>query len=358
MKRFFLTFFIVGTLISVLVPFNEASAQWVPGQPLVPCGLRTDDPDSTNINESLDCTPCGLLTLGRNIIDFILIGLMPPLATLFFIWGGFQIMTSGANIGSVSHGREIMWTTFMGIVVMLCSWLIVNTLLSSLSPGGVFQNWWQFQCTWDTTTTEGGNVPITPGTTAGPAGVCPQSGLALCQGDPAMNCNISACAQYAGAISQHAGGVATASLLRALMIAESSCNISSVSPVGAAGLMQLRPSTANVYRQYCNIPSNVSITAAWLTNPANANSSICLASQYIQRGLAPSSCGTSPQNIIAGYNAGPVYCQPSRDCTGASCTGGTIRRWECLYDDANHTICNTGLVETRNHVRRVTQCMN
>jgi soluble lytic murein transglycosylase-like protein len=144
------------------------------------------------------------------------------------------------------------------------------------------------------------------------------------------------------------------------MFKESSCSINQVSSHGAAGLMQLLPSTANQYRNRCGVAQL--IDAAWLTNPANASVSICIAAEFI-RAMAQTQCGSDPHHLAAGYNGGPAgACGISTDCAGEqSCTGGAKKRWECLYNNPQHTSCNTGpnsYEQTRNYVSSVYYCYN
>lgn len=356
--KFKILFFIIALSFIFNVPI--ADAQWLPGQPLVPCG----------VGDGPECTPCDLFRLGRNIIDFVLIGLTPPLATLFFIWAGFLYMTGGAAPGNLSQAKNLFWNTFLAVAVIMGSWLIVNTLMASLSPAGLFNNWWEITCTEGVGTVPVVTTSVSPGTTtqppttSGPPGTttqppttggitCPMTGVNLCQ-PVSGSCSNSSCSQYLPAVNQYASGVATANLLKAIMINESSCNATAVSPAGSYGLMQLQPATANQFKSQCGISSSTNITGQWLTS--NPNLSICLAASYI-RSLS-STCGNDPRHLAANYN-GNNACGASISCAGdTSCGGGSVRRWECLYDNPQKTTCNTGYEETRNYAPKVLYCVN
>ncbi len=180
----------------------------------------------------------------------------------------------------------------------------------------------------------------------------------LCQAR-SMSCSASACSQYVTAINQNAGGAASANFLKAVMIKESACNISADSG-HAYGLMQLVPSTANIYKSRCGVTEN--ITSTWLKTPANASASICIAAEYI-RALSSTSCGNTTRNIAAGYNGGSGACDKSVSCAGeTSCDGSPVKKWECLYDDIAHTICNearpNNYKETRDYATKVLYCYN
>ncbi len=190
---------------------------------------------------------------------------------------------------------------------------------------------------------------------------CLFSGVNLCGGQsPPGGCANSNCSQYAASVSKYANGAATANMLKSILFNESSCNISAANPAGNSyGLMQMQPSTANMYRTRCGVQEN--ITSSWLTSPANAEKSICIAAQYVNA-IAQSRCGSSPRNIYAGYNGGTGAngaCGQSASCAGdKNCADQLVMRWECLYDDTQHTTCNTGYNETRTGVMKVVYCVN
>ncbi len=210
-----------------------------------------------------------------------------------------------------------------------------------------------------------------------PAGqtACLFTGINLCQGAPvnysggsikdigSLNCNPSGCSQYDAAINAAASqtGV-SAKLLKANMVIESACQIgasSSDSGGGSFGLMQIQAGTANSFSQSCGIQQTSSactnaggswdaannkclVTPTWLTNPANATASICIAAYYM-KSLSQGVCGSSDRNILAGLSGGVTACQASANCsTDKSCDGTAVRKWECLYDDDAHSVCNGG----------------
>ncbi len=186
---------------------------------------------------------------------------------------------------------------------------------------------------------------------AGPL-ACLFSGINLCQGQPLKLsggklipdskpvCGTSTCSQYISALTSAAQKTGISlNLLKATIYKESACQINAANIGGNSyGLMQMQPGTANTFRSFCGVTQT--ITSSWLTNPANAAASICIAA-YFYKSLADGYCGYSPRNILAGYSAGPGRCQPSRDCASdKSCSGETVRQWECLYDNPQHTVCN------------------
>ena len=206
------------------------------------------------------------------------------------------------------------------------------------------------------------SIKVTTAVTGG--AICPFSGVNLCQGDTTAGCANASCDQYADAIARQANGAATANVLKAMIFAESSCNASVTSwDSSSFGLMQLQPSTANMFKNRCGISTN--ITSAWLTNPQNVEANICIGAAFINS-IAAGICGNQIRNIYAGYNGGPYAagaCAESTACGGeTSCDGSAVKKWECLYDDTNHRVCNgdndirLGYNQTRAGARKVVYC--
>ncbi len=116
--------------------------------PLVPCGLNQKpaggDP---TIDYTRPCTTCDTFRLAKNVIDLILLGLVPPVAAVLFIYGGLVILLAGARPSWISHGKTVFWTTFWGLVIILASWLIANTFIKSFAPGQLTDApWYRLEC--------------------------------------------------------------------------------------------------------------------------------------------------------------------------------------------------------------------
>lgn len=186
------------------------------------------------------------------------------------------------------------------------------------------------------------------------ATMCPATNMDVCAPtNPGRN--TSSCGPYFTYINSSGA----ADEMKAIIVMESSCNPNAgPSSAGACGIAQLLPSTARNFAGGCGVPNPSAIDCAWLK--ANPEKSICIGSNYF-RGLSGNAA-----HGFAGYNGGPAALLPSNSCgTGSPLPsdvlcGGTVipnyqvRRWQCPYDDINHTTCNTGPAsyeETRNYVR-------
>lgn len=131
-KKIFLKQFLAFLVIVGFLFGNLAMAQLVPGCRGASCGW------------------CDLFQLVANIINFIVKIIVPPVAGLLILWGGIMILVSGGNENSVTKGKNILRDTFIGLIIIYTSYLIVYTLVlnlagntdgTKLNPGG-----WTFTC--------------------------------------------------------------------------------------------------------------------------------------------------------------------------------------------------------------------
>lgn len=93
---------------------------------IIPCGT---DKNST-------CTPCDLFKLGQNIITFLMT-IAGAVAILNIIIAGIMYITNsqipGAEKGSkIATGKNMLTYTIGGFIVILLSWVIINTVVSTL----------------------------------------------------------------------------------------------------------------------------------------------------------------------------------------------------------------------------------
>jgi soluble lytic murein transglycosylase-like protein len=174
---------------------------------------------------------------------------------------------------------------------------------------------------------------------------CPQSGLNL-HAPQFRQCTNAYCAELRP-LAQ--GKAVSAELLMAIAMQESNCGVNLVGDGGSScGPMQMQLNVANMYRQKCGMDVNIPIQCGWLQDKANWDKAMCLAAEYLKDLATP--CGSATENVAAGYNGGPSgACGPSANCPG-------LKRWECLYDDNAHQICNNGYNVTRNYATQVLYC--
>lgn len=90
--------------------------------------------------EGTNCTLCDLFLLVDNIFDFALKRIVPALAVIGVIWGGFVFLTAGGKPERVQDGRKILINTFVGLLIAYGAFVIVGFILGALSSaaGGFF----------------------------------------------------------------------------------------------------------------------------------------------------------------------------------------------------------------------------
>ena len=124
MKKLFLIIF----LIVLLLPLTTNAAVF-------------EDPSffpegSTDYNES--CIADGSCSLNQGFNTFVVLtkwamGLLGSVSLLFFIIGGIMWLSSGGNTDKIAKGKSIMINTVFGIIIVLGAWLIVQTVMTSIS---------------------------------------------------------------------------------------------------------------------------------------------------------------------------------------------------------------------------------
>jgi len=81
------------------------------------------------------CTFKDFWQLLSNIFGFLII-LVVPLAILGIGIGGVYMILGSANESQRTQGKEIFWASVIGLILAAASWVIVNTILTSLGATG------------------------------------------------------------------------------------------------------------------------------------------------------------------------------------------------------------------------------
>ncbi len=100
----------------------------------VACGGKNESP----------CTLCDLFKLGKNLINFSM-EIISVLAIAFIIYGGIMMMLGSGNPQKIKESQGIIWSAIIGIIIISCSWVILNTFFH-LMTGGLAWPWDDIQC--------------------------------------------------------------------------------------------------------------------------------------------------------------------------------------------------------------------
>ena len=113
----FLVLFLIPVLTSAQAPF-------------VRCG---------NAGQN-SCTICDFFATLTYIYNFLVLDIATPLAIIGITIGAILMMISAGNPQLLSLGKHIFYMAVIGLVLVFCSWLIINTLLTAM--GYNLGTWW------------------------------------------------------------------------------------------------------------------------------------------------------------------------------------------------------------------------
>ena len=84
---------------------------------------------------------CDLATVAQNILNTgIYVAVF--LSAVLFAWAGFLYLTNVANSSQHSKAVEVFQDVAIGLVIILAGWLVVDTLMKTLTDqGGGFGPW-------------------------------------------------------------------------------------------------------------------------------------------------------------------------------------------------------------------------
>lgn len=106
------------------VPFVVFGANHSSG--IVPCTGTAEDP----------CTWESLYVLAGAILNFIVI-LSTSVAAIVFAWAGVLYFSAGGDTGKIQKAHTLFTAVAIGLVIILTAWLVVDTLLKTLTGEGL-----------------------------------------------------------------------------------------------------------------------------------------------------------------------------------------------------------------------------
>ena len=127
-------------LLFVVVALLVASPELAAAQGLVPMACETPQM----------CGTCEFVELINNVIGF-LNAFASIAATLLIMYGGSKLLTSGGSESAKRDAKSIITNVLIGYVLILAAFLIVNTVLGVLLPGGSkVLGWQKIECLYPT----------------------------------------------------------------------------------------------------------------------------------------------------------------------------------------------------------------
>jgi len=273
---------------------------------LVPCGRSCDDP-CTKECECAPCTLCHLFVLFKRIVDFLTLNIIFPLAVLMIVVGGVMFLTAGGDPGRIGGAKKILTATVIGLAIILAAWLIVDTVITFLTPAGSpFQNWSTINCpVCGDGNCESGETPENCPADCGAPVECPNGTCNVAGGEcttcPA-DCNVAACC---------GNGTCDAA------VGETSANC----PADCGAPAECPNGTCNVAGGECT------------TCPADCNVAAC--------------CGNGVCDVAVGEtNANcPADCAAPAECPNGACNVAGGECTTCPADCNVATCCGNGVCD-------------
>ena len=102
---------------------------------LVPCG-GTGEPQ---------CQACDVTKLINNVVAWLVI-ILSIVASILIVIAGFKLVTSGGNPAAKTAAKETFINIFIGFLIILASWLLVDTVMKALVNQQAYGMWNEIQC--------------------------------------------------------------------------------------------------------------------------------------------------------------------------------------------------------------------
>jgi len=93
------------------------------------CGVAKGDIASVKY---ISCQVCHLFVTVKVIIDFVLVYIIFPIATLLLIAGGLMFFFYAENPKKVDEGKTLLTAVVIGLVLIFSAWLVVGLFLTAI----------------------------------------------------------------------------------------------------------------------------------------------------------------------------------------------------------------------------------
>lgn len=318
----FLPLILSGLIIAGLFLFSPQSTA---AAGLIPCDGGPGDP----------CQACQLVELADNVVDWLVVTLS-VVAAIMIIYAGFVLVTSGGNTSAKEKAKSLITNLIVGFLIVLGGWLLVDTGMKMLVGGKLYGVWNKIECVYQPKSEPGKNIGI--------KGLSPTGYNATRMSEAEIATMVASITNNPAARNQAIlaatkAGLSAEEIRQFLGIVQQESGMCThptmISEVGALGCAQLMPDTAR------GLDPSATRERLLTDNQYNMD----LGAQYFKQML--NLYGGDIRLATAAYNGGPVANEASVDCPG-------LRKWECEWDDKDHTKPNEGYIQTRNYVANVT----
>lgn len=96
--------------------------------------------------------PCDVCEFARllSVIKNFVLEIAATIAVLFIIIGGVMMAASSGIPDQVQRAKKIITSAIIGLVILVCAWLIVSAIMAATLGGNIGSSWWTVTCPDDT----------------------------------------------------------------------------------------------------------------------------------------------------------------------------------------------------------------
>lgn len=127
---------------------------------IVQCGAAQDDPKTIGVIESKSCEFCDIFKLVIDTYNFLVFptstnngfAVVPIIATLLILIGGFYILIAAGRPELQKTGRNIITAVVIGLLIVYIAWVAVNSILTFFGVeewtglNEWWSIWWSIKC--------------------------------------------------------------------------------------------------------------------------------------------------------------------------------------------------------------------
>ena len=161
-KKTFLTVLLVGSLFPLIIlaftnsytvtDVNSGLSYTATYEGFVPCGRTPSVIMGIAVN--IDCSLCHLFVMIDGIVDFVLLKLVPPIATLILIFAGMSFYFALGNPEKFRHAKSVLLSVIIGLIIIYASWIIINAVMVEIMGMadwvGFGEGWFRIDCPIET----------------------------------------------------------------------------------------------------------------------------------------------------------------------------------------------------------------
>lgn len=112
--------------------------------PIVPCGGT----DSSGAAQN-PCKFCHLFVLFNNLIKFLLLCIVPPIAVGGIVLAGVYFIFSQGNPGTLQKAWGIIKAVTIGLFIVFTAWLLINVFFTYINVAewtNLREGWFEYKC--------------------------------------------------------------------------------------------------------------------------------------------------------------------------------------------------------------------